>query len=124
MKLTHENIFTTSIIIGFTGLLYSYMDLHRKVKNHEDNINLIMSTHVSYMVVKDEHIKEIKSINKTLEDIALTTPFRGEGWQSKFIRDKIKRDLEHHYSDGYSDKLYDDCKNMKFYDDEPLEEGV
>jgi len=100
------------------------MVLHRKIKSIDKDINLIMSTHLLYMETRDNHNKEIKSINNTLEEIALKTPYRGEGWQSRFIRDKIKRDLEHHYPDGYSDKLYDDCKNMKFYDDEPSEEGV
>ena len=32
MKLTNETVITSSIVIGLSYLLYSYMDLHRKVK--------------------------------------------------------------------------------------------
>jgi hypothetical protein len=115
MKLTNETIFSSSIVIGLSSLLYSYMVLHRKIKSINKDINLIMSTHLLYMETRDEHCKEIKSINNTLEEIALKTPYRGEGWQSRFIRHKIKRDLEHHFPD--------ENKDTKFYDDEPLEEG-
>jgi hypothetical protein len=124
MKLTNETIFTSSIVIGFAGLLYSYMGLHRRIKTTEENINLIMSTHISYMVVKDEHIEQIKTINKTLEAIALSTPFRGEGWQTKYIQNKIKRDMENWPTIEETQEKFEMLKESKFYDDEPSEEGV
>ena len=107
MKLTNETIFTSSIVIGLTSLLYSCIVLHRKVKTHDENINLIMSTHLSYMETREQHAKQIKSINGTLEAIALSTPFRGTGWQTKFVEAKIARDLECY-----------DPQEHKFYDDE------
>jgi len=107
MKLTNETIFTSSIVIGLTSLLYSYIVLHRKVKSLDDGVNLIMSTHLLYMENRDAQTEQIKSINGTLEAIALSTPFRGTGWQTKFVEAKIARDLECY-----------DPQEHKFYDDE------
>ena len=52
-------------------------------------------------------VPTVKSINGTLEAIALSTPFRGTGWQTKFVEAKIARDLECY-----------DPQEHKFYDDE------
>lgn len=107
MKLTNEIIFTSSIVVSLTGLLYSYMDLHRKVKSLNEHVKLIMSTHLLYMENRDQQTEQIKSINETLEAIALSTPFRGSGWQTKFVEAKIAKDLECY-----------DPQEHKFYDDE------
>ena len=112
MKLTHETFLTSSIVIGLTSLLYSYIVLHRKVKSLDDGVNLIMSTHLLYMENRDEQTEKIKSINSTLESIALASPFRGEEWKSKYIRDKISRDIGSY-----------EPQEHKFYDDED-EAGV
>ena len=93
MKLSNETIFTTSIVIGLTGLLYSYMGLHRKIKTIERDVNLILSTHLDYINVKDMNTTSIKNINNTLEAIALTIPFKGTGWQTPFIEKKIAREM-------------------------------
>ena len=77
MKLTNETIFTSSVIISLSYLLYSHMDLHRKVKRVDEYINLIMSTHLIYMENRDKQTEDIKSINKTLEQIAIALPFKG-----------------------------------------------
>ena len=110
MKLTNESVFASTIIIGFTSLLFSHMVLHRKVKSLDEGVNLIMSTHLLYMENRDQQTEQIKSINKTLEDIALSTPFRGKGWQTKFVEAKISREL-----DCYEPQEH------KFYDDEDEE---
>jgi hypothetical protein len=68
MKLTNENIFTSGIVIGLSYLLYSHMDLHRKVKKVDEYINLIMSTHLLYMETKDMHTKQIKTITDRLNN--------------------------------------------------------
>lgn len=115
---TNETIITSTFIIGFTSLLYSYMVMHRKIKSLDEGVNLIMSTHLLYMENRDNQTEEIKSINKTLEDIALTLPYRGVGWQTKFYEEKLKRELEHHITPPEIDELYDSYKNKKFYDDE------
>jgi hypothetical protein len=125
MKLTNETIFTSSIIIGLTGLLYSYMGLHRKVKSLDEGVNLIMSTHLLYMENRDAQTEQIKSINETLEAIALSTPFRGTGWQTKFVEAKIAREIDSWKSEGEHQELYESFKTEpKFYDDEPTEAGV
>jgi hypothetical protein len=94
MKLTNETMFASSIVIGLTGLLYYYMDLHRRIKTTERDINLILSTHLDYINVKDMHTTSIKNINNTLEAIALAIPFKGTGWQTPFIEAKIAREMD------------------------------
>jgi hypothetical protein len=94
MKLTNETIFTSSIVIGLTSLLYSCIVLHRKVKTVERDVNLILSTHLDYINIKDMHTTSIKNINNTLEAIALSIPFKGTGWQTPFIESKIAREME------------------------------
>ena len=53
-----------------------------------------MSTHLDYIGLKDMHTTSIKNINKTLEAIALSLPFKGTGWQTPFIEAKIARDID------------------------------
>lgn len=118
MKLTNETLFTSTIIIGITGLLYSYMGLHRKVKSLDASVNLIMSTHLLYMENRNKQTEDIKVINETLESIALSTPFRGTGWQTKFIEAKLERELEYHLTPPDDDEQYIEFKNKPFYDDE------
>jgi len=110
MKIVNESILTSVIIVSLTSLLYSYMVLHRKVKTQESEINLIKSTHISYMVIKDNYIKDIDSIKNTLEAIALTLPFKGTGWQTPFIEKKIAREMAKldgppYYGEFEEDKL-------------------
>ena len=93
MKITNETVFTSSIVIGISYLLYSFMDLHRKVIKLDNSINLIMSTHLLYMENRDKQTEDIKSINETLESLALTLPSEVE-------------------------ELYNEFKNNPFYDDE------
>jgi len=125
MKLTNETMFASSIIIGLTGLLYSYMELHRRIKTTERDVNLILSTHLDYINVKDMHTTDIKNINNTLEAIALSTPFKGVGWQTKFIEAKIARDISNWKTPEEHQELYDNFKdNQNFYDDETTEAGV
>jgi len=125
MKLTNETMFASSIIIGLTGLLYSYMELHRRLKTTERDVNLILSTHLDYINVKDMHTTSIKDINNTLEAIALSTPFKGVGWQTKFIEAKIARDIANWKTPEEHQELYDNFKdNHNFYDDEPKEASV
>ena len=125
MKLSHETFLTSSIVIGLTSLLYSYIVLHRKVKSLDDNVNLIMSTHLLYMENRNEQTEQIKSINSTLESIALSSPFRGEEWKSKYIRDKINRDLEKHITTDERQSYYEIFKpDHKFYDYETTEAVV
>jgi len=125
MKLTNETMFASSIIIGLTGLLYSYMELHRRVKTTERDVNLILSTHLDYINVKDMHTTSIKNINNTLEAIALSTPFKGVGWQTKFIEAKIARDIANWKTPEERQEDYEHVKNeTKFYDDETTEAGV
>lgn len=118
MKLTNETFFTTSIIISISYLLYSHMDLHRKVKKVDEYINLIMSTHLTYMENRNKQIEDIKTINETLEQIAVALPFKGTGWQTKFIEAKFKRELENHLTPTEVQELYNEFKNKSFYDDE------
>jgi hypothetical protein len=54
----------------------------------------------------------------------LSTPFRGEGWQTKYIQNKIKRDMENWPTIEETQEKFELCKESKFYDDEPSEEGV
>jgi hypothetical protein len=125
MKLTNETMFASSIIIGLTGLLYSYMELHRRVKTIERDVNLILSTHLDYINIKDMHTTSIKNINSTLEAIALSTPFKGVGWQTKFIEAKIARDIANWKTPEEHQEDYEHVKNeTKFYDDEASEAGV
>ena len=118
MKLTNETIFTSGIVIGLGYLLYSHMDLHRKVKRVDEYINLIMSTHLQYMENRNKQTEDIKTINETLEQIALSLPYKGTGWQTKFIETKFNRELEHHLTPPEVDQLYNEFKNKSFYDDE------
>jgi hypothetical protein len=114
MKLTNETIFTSGIVIGLGCLLYSHMDLHRKVKRVDEYINLIMSTHLQYMENRNKQTEDIKTINETLEQIALSLPYKGTGWQTKFIESKFNRELEHHQTPPEVDEFND----KSFYDDE------
>ena len=118
MKLTNEIAFKSSIVIGLSYLLYSHMDLHRKIKKVDEYINLIMSTHLQYMENRDKQTEDIKTINETLEQIALTLPYKGTGWQTKFVEAKFNRELEHHLTPPEVDALYNQYKDKKFYDDE------
>ena len=125
MKLTNETMFASSIIIGLTGLLYSYMELHRRLKTTERDVNLILSTHLDYINVKDMHTTSIKNINNTLEAIALSTPFKGVGWQTKFIEAKIARDIANWKTPEERQEDYEHVKNThNFYDDETTEAAV
>jgi hypothetical protein len=108
MKLTNETIFTSSIVIGLAGLLYSYMGLHRRIKTTERDINLILSTHLDYINVKDIHTTSINKINNTLEAIALSIPFKGTGWQTPFIEKKIAREMAKLDSPSYFDEFEED----------------
>lgn len=94
MKLTNETIFTSSLIIGITSLSYFCMGMHRKIKTLEKDIELILSTHLDYIGLKDMHTTSINNINNTLEAIALTLPFKGTGWQTPYIEAKIAREME------------------------------
>jgi len=71
------------------------------------------------------HTTSIKNINNTLEAIALSTPFKGVGWQTKFIEAKIARDIANWKTPEERQELYDNFKdNQNFYDDETTEAGV
>ena len=94
MKLTNETMFASSIIIGLTSLSYFCMVMHRRIKTTERDINLILSTHLDYINVKDMHTTSIRRIDNTLEAIALSLPFKGTGWQTPFIEKKIAREME------------------------------
>jgi len=118
MKLTNETFFTSSLGIGLGYLLYSYMDLHRKIETINKDMNVVLSTHLLYMENRDKQTEDIKSINETLEQIAFALPFKGTGWQTKFIEAKINRELEHHLTPPEVDQLYNEFKNKPFYDDE------
>ena len=118
MKLTNETVFTSSIVIGIGYLLYSYMDLHRKIKTINKNMNVVLSTHLLYMENEIKQTEDIKYINETLEQIALSIPYKGTGWQTKFIEAKFNRELEHHLTPPEVDQLCNEFKNKPFYDDE------
>ena len=94
MKYTIDAFLTSSLIIGFTSLSYFCMVIHRKINTLENDIKLIMSTHLDYIGIKDMHTTSIKNINNTLEAIALTLPFKGTGWQTPYIEAKIAREME------------------------------
>ena len=94
MKYTNEAFLTSSIVFGVVGLSYFCMVLHCKVKTVERDVNLILSTHLDYINVKDMHTTSIKNINNTLEAIALAIPFKGTGWQTPFIEAKIAREMD------------------------------
>jgi hypothetical protein len=71
------------------------------------------------------HTTSIKNINNTLEAIALSTPFKGVGWQTKFIEAKIARDIANWKTPEERQEDYEHVKNeTKFYDDETSEAGV
>jgi hypothetical protein len=108
MKYNTDFIIIPTICVGIYSL-YNLYKLNKKIEVLDNGINLIMSTHLLYMENRDEQTEQIKSINDILEQIALSTPFRGTGWQTKFIEEKIRRDLEHHLTPP---------EEMKFYDDE------
>ena len=101
MKYNTDFIIIPTICVGIYSL-YNLYKLNKKIEVLDNGINLIMSTHLLYMENRDEQTEQIKSINNILEQIALSSPFRGVGWQTKFIEEKIRRDLE----------------DTKFYDDE------
>ena len=101
MKYNTDFIIIPTICVGLYSL-YNLYKLNKKIEVLDNGINLIMSTHLLYMENRDEQTEQIKSINNILEQIALSSPFRGVGWQTKFIEEKIRRDLE----------------DTKFYDDE------
>lgn len=94
MKYTIDAFITSSLIIGFTSLSYFCMDMHRKINRLENDIKLILSTHLDYIGIKDIHNTSIKNINNTLEAIALALPFKGTGWQTPYIEAKIAREME------------------------------
>lgn len=108
MKYNTDFIIIPTICVGIYSL-YNLYKLNKKIEVLDNGINLIMSTHLLYMENRDEQTEQIKSINDTLEQIALSTPFRGTGWQTKFIEEKLRRELEHHLTPP---------EEMKFYDDE------
>jgi hypothetical protein len=99
MKLTNETIFTSGIVIGLGYLLYSYMELQRNIKTINKDMNIVLSTHLEYMVNRDKQTEDIKLINETLEQIALSLPYKGTGWQTRFFESKFKRELENIPSD-------------------------
>ena len=65
MKYTIDAFLTSSLIIGFTSLSYFCMVMHRKINTLENDIKLIMSTHLDYIGIKDMHTTSIKNINNT-----------------------------------------------------------
>lgn len=69
MKLVNETVFASTVAIGLTYVLYTCMDLHRRINTIEKDINIIMSAHLLYMETKDKHTKQIKSITDRLDMI-------------------------------------------------------
>jgi len=112
MKYTNEYIIIPSFCVGLYSL-YKLYKLNKKIEVLDNGINIIMSTHLLYMENRDEQTEEISSINETLEQIALCLPYKGIGWQTKFIENKIRRELEHHLTPPNESE-----PDEKFYDDE------
>jgi len=117
MKYNTDFIIIPTICLGIYSL-YKLYKLNKKIEVLDNGINIIMSTHLLYMENRDEQTEQIKTINETLENIALSLPFKGHGWQSKFYQDKFNRELEHHLTPPEVDELYNEFKNKSFYDDE------
>jgi hypothetical protein len=107
----------SSACIAIYGI-YIHLKTVQRLDVMEKDINIILSTHNGYIEHQEKQIYQIKIINEILEQIALSTPFRGSGWQTKFIEAKVDRDLKNWKTPEERQDDYEKVKESRFFDDE------
>jgi len=124
MKINHDLFFIPSIMVSIYGF-YNIYKLHKKIKEIEQDTEIILKTHNRYMEVQEkqqEAIKEIeqdteiilkthnqymevqekqqeaiKDLYNSIEGIACTLPFTSKHeWQNKMIERKFQKELDRH----------------------------
>lgn len=147
MKINHDLFFIPSIMVSMFGF-YNIYKLHKKIKEIEQDTEIILKTHNKYMetqekqhqVIMKQH-EAIKDLYNSIEGIACTLPFTNKHeWQNKMIERKFQRELDRHIEiddqerfeeekmveqiikDQRSERKEHVCKQEKFFDDESEDE--
>ena len=103
MKNTNDLFLIPSIMVSMYGL-YNIYKLQNKIKEIEQDTEIILKTHNRYMEVQENQHEAImrqheaiKDIYNSIEGIACTIPFTNKHeWQNKMIERKFQRELDRH----------------------------
>jgi hypothetical protein len=107
MKTNYNFMFLIPACISIYGL-YTIMKIIKRVDVIETDNDTIMKTHLLYMESLEMHFDKIKTIENTIESIALSLPYKGTGWQASYYERKIARELKKHESSLTPPRFYDD----------------
>jgi len=147
MKNTNDLFLIPSIMVSMYGL-YNIYKLQKKIKEIEQDTEIILKTHNRYMEVQENQHEAImrqheaiKDIYNSIEGIACTIPFTNKHeWQNKMIERKFQRELDRHIEkddqerfeaekmveqiikDQKAERKEHVCKQEKFFDDESEDE--
>jgi predicted nucleotide-binding protein (sugar kinase/HSP70/actin superfamily) len=99
MKINHDLFFIPSIMVSMFGF-YNIYKLHKKIKEIEQDTEIILKTHNRYMEVQEKQHEAImkqheaiKDLYNSIEGIACTLPFTSKHeWQNKMIERKFQRE--------------------------------
>ena len=96
MKINHDLFLIPSIMVSMYGL-YNIYKLQKKIKEIEQDTEIILKTHNGYMEVQEKQYEAIKDLYNYIEGIACTIPFTNKHeWQNKMIERKFQRELDRH----------------------------
>ena len=106
MKLVFDLVYLIPVCSSIVGI-YTIYKIKKEIDEIHQDHTTIMKGHLGYIESVDIHSKRIESIENTLEKIALSLPYRGEGWQTPYIQAKLEREFKYHF---YDDEEHDDDK--------------
>ena len=107
MKINYNFMFLVPTCVSIYGI-YIIMKIIKKVDVIENDHDTIIKSHLLYMESLEMNCDKIKTIDDTIESIALSIPYKGTGWQTPYYERKIARELKRHESSLTPPRFYDD----------------
>ena len=108
MKYNIDCLILPTMVFSIFGLII-FLKQNKRVDTLENDINIVLKTHLKYMEDRDLQKDSIKDLYDMMEGIAITLPFSNKHeWQNRMIQRKFNRELERYTVEEERKKMEDE----------------